>query len=162
MHSKPLRQHLELILDSMGMEGPVIRRAVAQRAYEEAPSDYWALADRKNADIAYLQSEVTKLMNEPASPAVVQQILDSGIVPENLRDTVMGLPRFICISSRGGAGAEHVMSWLATRGQWENNFRLKDFVTERARISRDGARDIRDLLKATRAENLLALTRRAA
>jgi hypothetical protein len=49
------------------------------------------------------------------------------------------------------------MTLFATRQDWKANFDLKDHIVDATRISRDNARDIRDLLVATGRESLAEL-----
>lgn len=145
MESKPLKQQVALVVDTMGMQGLVEKRLAAERIYAEAPTDYWCLADEREAKIQHIMREVTAYMHAPLADDVKDQILVN-VQPE-LRTAVEKLPRYICISERGGRRAEHVMSWRATKEHWLANFRLKAFVTDRAALSRDDSRDIIDLLE---------------
>ena len=160
--SKKLRQGIELILDAMAMDGPIIVREVVERICREIPDDHWAEGDRVIARLDYLTALVATSMKRANSQATTQAILDSCRLPQQYADTVMRLPRFICISKRGGAGAKHVLAFKATAADWEANLALKEFVTEHARRSSQTSRDLRDLLRATGARNLEALTRVAA
>lgn len=155
MHSKPLRQAVDLALDTLGMQGPVTRREVAEHVMRSAPDDYWSVGDLRDARIAYLQSEIASRMGEALSEGYIDRFLPH--VPEQHRAMLQKVPRFICISPRGGREAQHVMSFVATVEHWDANFKLKDHVVQATTVSRDFARDIRDLLLATGCRSLIEL-----
>ena len=155
MQSKPLRQAIDLELDTMGMRGPIKRRDVAQRVMLTAPEDYWSERDKAEARLSYLQKQVKSRMNESHSPEYIERYLTS--VPDELRTIFRKVPRFICISPRGGQESEHVMTFVATRENWAANYALKDHVVQATKISRDHARDIIDLLDAGGADTLMDL-----
>lgn len=155
MHSKPLRQAVDLALDTMGMQGPVTRRQVAQRVIEMTTDQDWALGDQVEARIAYLQQEIASRMSAPHSPHIVQQYATR--IPPAYRNLFDKLPRFICISPRGGREAQHVMALNATADDWAANMRLKERITEATAISTDVSRSIHDLLRATRSTSLADL-----
>jgi len=155
MHSKPLRQAVDLALDTMGMRGPVRRRDVAEEVLRAASDDYWALGDLREAKLAYLHNEIAVRMTAAHSPEFIEPYLTH--VPDKYRAMLRRIPRFICVSPRGGRDAQHVMTFCATPADWEANFALKDHIVEATRISRDSARDIRDLLVATGCNSLAEL-----
>ena len=155
MQSKPLKQIVAMVIDSRGMEGPITRRALAEEVMRMAGNDKWSVADEYGARLAFLQNEITTQMNEPHSAAFIERHMVD--IPEQFRDTLRKIPRFICVSPRGGRAADHVMTLIATREHWEANFALKDHIVQATRISRNESRDIRDLLEATGATCLADL-----
>lgn len=155
MESKPLKQLVALVLDTLGMKGPVERRAVAEEVYQQSPADYWSVFDEREAKIQYLHRYTTTVMNEPLPDYVSARLLPA--IPTEIQSAIKALPHYICISERGGHRAQHVMTWKATAEDWDANFRLKDFVTNRARDSRNEARQVRDLLRKTGAHSLMEL-----
>jgi hypothetical protein len=157
MQSKPLKQAIDLALDTMGMRGPVTRREVAEEVMRAAPEDHWSFGDLRDARLAYIQTEVAARMGETHTPEFIERHLTH--IPEKYRAMLRKVPRFICVSAQGGRGAQHVMAFIATPDDWASNFDLKDFVVERTRVSRDHARDIRDLLVSTGASSLADLMR---
>ena len=161
MHSHPLKQAVILAVDTLGMKGPVERRVAAEDAYRAAPSDYWAAADDREARIQYLMGEVTSYMREPHGQDVLERILSK--VPKDLWPLIAQIPRYICISVRGGRGSQHVMSWRASPEDWDKNMRLKEYVAEHTFMSTKVAYDVRNLLKTAHAASLEdLLTREAA
>lgn len=156
MESKPLKQHIALIVDTMGMAGPVERRAAAEEIYRTTTDDYWSGPDEREARLQYLMGGITTYMNTPLATEDINRIMPN--VPAEFRAFLETMPRYICISERGGRGARHVMSWRASPEDWDSNFKLKAFVTERATISRDSSRAMRDLLIEHRAGCLAELT----
>lgn len=157
MQSRPLKQAINLALDTLGMQGPVTRRQVAEKVLRETTQDHWAVGDEREAKIAYLMTGVAEAMNEPHGNHIVEQYMFR--VPEEYRAVLRGLPRFICVSPRGGRASEHVMTILATPEQWAANFELKDRIVEATTISRDESRAILLLLKSTGARSLSELLR---
>lgn len=155
MHSKPLRQTIDITLDTMGMSGPVKRRDVAEAVMRSTPDEYWAEADKRDARLAYIQSAVTTRMNEVHSPEYVGQYLHN--VPKDVREALTSVPRFICITPRGGRDAVHVLAVMATPDQWLANFNLKNKVVEATTQSRERSRDMHDLLAKHAASCLLDL-----
>ena len=155
MHSRPLKQAIQLALDTMGMQGPISRRDVARQVKRVSPPDHWSLEDHDDADMAYLMGGVRVCMNQPHSDAFIDQHLAN--MPDELRAKFHNTPRFICISAGGGRDSQHVMTFLATPEQFDNNFKLKDRVVRATTVSRDVSRDIRDLLKLHNANSLCEL-----
>ncbi len=152
MQSKPLKQLITLTLDTKGMQGPVTLRGVAEEVLSSAPDDYYSLADDREARLALIQGETKRQMRESLSEHDTDLI--SSTVPKKYRKTIARLPKFICVSARGGRGSQHVMSLVATEEDWNANYELKAYVTRRAGMSRDDARDIRDLLRMLGASSL--------
>jgi hypothetical protein len=155
MESKPLKQAIDLALDTLGMQGPVTRREVAEEVLRAAPDDHWSYGDLREARLAFIQREVAARMGEAHSPEFIERHLTR--IPDEYRAMLRKVPRFICVSANGGAGSHHVMSFVATAEQWQANFDLKKRVVEASTISRDHARDIRDLLVSTGARSLADL-----
>lgn len=155
MHSKPLRQAVDLALDTMGMQGPVTRRQVAERVILMTTDDDWALGDQREARVAYLQQEIAARMSAPHSAHIVQQYAHG--IPPAYRNLFDKLPRFICISPRGGREAQHVMSLNATADDWAANMRLKERIAEATAFSTDVSRTIHDLLRSTGSGSLADL-----
>lgn len=160
MESKPLKQQVALVVDTMGMRGLVERRVAAEEVYHSTTEDYWSESDTREARMQYLMAEVTQYMNTPLAAEDINRIMPR--VPSEYRAFLETMPRFICVSERGGRGAKHVMAWRASPEDWNSNFQLKAFVAERATISRDASRAMRDLLLANGASCLEDLTLQAA
>lgn len=152
MESIPLKQSVALVVDTMGMKGPVERRVAAERVYADTPDDYWSSSDMREARIQYIQQAVTHYMNAPLGEADAATITQR--VPPEHRALFDKLPRYICISTRGGRSAQHVMTWRATVDDWEANISLKSYVTERADLSTRRSRNVRDLLESAGAKSL--------
>lgn len=160
MHSKQLRQMIDLELDAAGMRGAVKRRDVAEAVLIKSRDQHWSLADERDAKMAYLQSEVAAAMNAPLGDEFIQQYLPS--VPPQFHAALSGIPRFICVSARGGRDAEHVMSLNATTDQWGATLKLRENVVEWTRRKTEPIREIVDLLASLGAETLMDLTRKDA
>lgn len=160
MESKVLKQQITLVTDGMGMRGAIEKRVVAEEVFRQTSNEQWSAKDEREAKIRYLIGEVTTYMNAPLPEGLAEQIAPN--VPSGYAHVIAKLPRFICISERGGLHAKHVMAWLATPDEWDNNFRLKAFVAERATSSRNAAREIRNLLMETKAGCLAGLSHQAA
>jgi hypothetical protein len=137
------------------MKGPITRRAIAEEVCSTAPDEFWAFGDIHEAKIAYLMREVRTYMNEPLPAHIAEKL----VVPEDCREAMQKLPRYICVSPRGGRGAEHVMSWMATVSDWERNLELKQMVTAYAQKSVDEAEEILQLLRRLKARSLSDLAR---
>lgn len=159
MESKVIKQRIALVTDSMGMNGPVEKRVVAEEVLRQSSNDQWSIADEAEARLRFLIGEVTTYMNAPLPDGLADQIAPN--VPAEYAHAIAKLPRFICISERGGVHAKHVMAWLATSEEWDNNFQLKAFVAERATASRNAAREIRNLLLDTKTGCLADLSKLA-
>ena len=147
MESKPLKQQIAMALDILGMGGPVTRRDVAEEVMRHSTPACWSVADRYDADMAFIQRGVRVLMNETHSPGFIDHHLSS--IPEEIRDTLREIPTYICISPRGGRGAVHIRTLMATKEHWAANFELKDRIVQATRLSRNASRDIRNLLDRT-------------
>lgn len=160
MESRPLKQQIALIVDTMGMQGLVERRTAAEEVYRTTTDDYWSEGDTREARVQYLMTEITAYMNTPLASEDINRIMPR--VPAEYRAFLETMPRYICISERGGRGAKHVMAWRASPDDWDSNFQLKAFVAERATISRDASRAMRDLLIANHANCLADLSASAA
>lgn len=145
MESKPVKQAIAMALDTIGMEGPVTRRAIAEEVMRLNPP--WSVSDEYDAKLASYQREAKVQMNAPHSRVFIKRELSH--IPEEIRDTIRNLPFFICTSPGGGRDAVHIRTLLATKEDWEANFALKDRIMQATRFSRDGSRDIRDLLETT-------------
>ncbi len=153
MESRPIKQAVAMALDTLGMDGPVTRRAIAEEVMRYPPP--WSVSDEYGAKLALVQREAKVQMNAPHSQEFIERHM--GHVPEEIRDTIRNIPFYICISPRGGRDAVHVRALLATKEHWEANFALKDHIVQATRLSRDESRDIRDLLEMTGAECLADL-----
>jgi hypothetical protein len=160
MHSKALIQKTRLTLDTMGMAGPVTRRAVAERVVNSSESD-WALADLFDAKLAYVIQTVSHMMSEPLSQSYLDRHLPDAI-PEAYRATLAKCPSFICISKRGGRAAPHVMAIKATCEQWEAYIDLKKFIEAHVRRARLSDQDILDLLRMMKVNTIEDLFKKAA
>ncbi len=147
MESRPLKQLIALVLDTKGMEGPVTRRELADEVMKLAASDQWSASDQYNANRDYIQKGITVQMGEAHSPEFIA--VHFSHIPEEHRDTLRKIPLYICISSGGGRGSQHIRTLVATKEHWEANFALKDQIVQATRVSRNRSRDIRDLLEAT-------------
>lgn len=155
MDSKALKQNIALAADFLGMRGPVEKRTVAEEVMARTSHDQWSQADIREAMIRYVMGEITAYFNGPL-PVDIQDSIRI-VIPPSFRDSIGMLPRFICISERGGVGAQHVMTYLASVEDWDKNYQLKAFVAERAAAARNVARDIRNILIDTGAESLSEL-----
>ncbi len=153
MESKPIKQAVSMVLDTLGMEGPVTRRAIAERVMRFNPP--WSVSDEYDAKLALVQRETRDQMNAPHSREFIDHHLDH--IPEEIRDTIRNIPFYICISPSGGRSAVHIRTLLATKEHWEANFALKDRIAEATRLSSEESRDIRDLLEVTGARCLADL-----
>ena len=149
MHSKQLKQALRTTLDTMGMRGPVTRRSVAEK---HVHSKHWSVADEVDAKIAYLISEVARMMDAPLTQEYIDRHMPN--VPEQFRNALGKVTSFICISRRGGRGAEHVMSIKATQEQWEIYIDLKRHIEGMVRAARKADQDILDLLRMMKVQTL--------
>ena len=160
MHSKALTQSVRLTLDTMGMRGPVTRRAVAEKVLRTRPEKDWALADLYDAKLAYLIGCVTRMMSEPLTQAYLDRNLSESI-PQKFRDTLANAPSFICTSKRGGRASPHVMSIKATHAEWEAYIDLKKYVEGRVNHARRMDENILDLLIMMKAETIEDLFKKA-
>ena len=147
MESRPIKQAVALVLDTKGMEGPVTRRELAEEVMKYAMPSQWSVADEYEAKLAHLQREVTLQMGEAHGAEFAKRHF--GGLTDALRDTLREVPRFICISPRGGRGSLHMMTLNATKEHWSANFALKDQIAEATRLSAEASREIRDLLEST-------------
>jgi len=152
MKSKKLKQAINLALDVMGMKGPVTRRAVAEEVMARTNDKYWSARDERTARVNYLISEIAAAMNQPHGEHIFEAY-DVDLPREYWRK-ISKLPRFICISPRGGAKARHVMTLFATVRHWEANFELKDAIAEATAMSRDESADMMRILRSEEAANL--------
>ena len=157
MESKALKQSIALVADSMGMNGPIEKRIVAEEVLRQTSSEKWSIGDEREARLRFLIDQLTAYMGAPLPEGLSAQIIPS--VPKEYAHAVERLPRFICISERGGVRAQHVMAWLATPEEWDSNFRLKAFVADRAAASSYAAREIRNLLMDTNVNCLADLSK---
>ena len=146
MQSKPIKQAVALILDTKGMEGPVTRREIAEHVMRLVVPESWSISDKYDAEFAYIQREVGVQMGELHSTEFIKRHLN---IPEKYRNLLLKIPQFICISSKGGRGSEHIKTFIATREHWAANFDLKGQIVKATRTSQDASRDIRELLEAT-------------
>ena len=160
MHSKPLRQMIDLELDAAGMRGPVKRRDIAEAVLVKSQPSHWALADERDARMSYLQNAVAQAMNEPLGDEFVQQYLPS--IPGQYHAALSKIPRFICVNARGGREAEHVLSLNASREQWEATLQLRRNVAEWTRLKTTPIQEIVDLLVALAADTLMDITKEEA
>ena len=152
MHSKELREAIDITLDSMGMQGPIKRRDVARRVLMICPRDQWAQADVVESDLAYMQTLVMQRMNIPHSEDFINRHMAA--LPDDVRAILGKIPRFICITAGGGSGSEHVMAINATKEHWLANIRLKKRVADAAFISLDQSQRIRDMLEHMGADSI--------
>lgn len=159
MHSRPLRQAVDLALDTLGMQGPITRRQVAEEVIRSTTDDCWSYADQREARIAYLQREIADRMAQPVGDHLVQEYLPH--VPAEYRTLVDGLPRFICVTPRGGRDSQHVMSIFATADQWAASYRLKDKIAKATENHRDRDRSVHLMLQSFGAATLVDLFSRS-
>ena len=155
MHSKPLQQAINVTLDTMSMRGPVTVRDVAEEVDRSAPVEYWTSLDEKEARIGHLCRHIKQEMAEGLSAEYVEKYMPH--IPDDLVGMFKGFPRYICINPRGGTGAQHVLTILATQDQWANNIKLKDRVIDATTGSRNRSRDFFLMLKESGASSLLEL-----
>ncbi len=154
------QQAIDLALDTLGMRGPVTRRQVAEEVIRSTTDDYWSYGDIVESKVAYLQTEIAARMGEPHSQRILDQYLPH--IPSEYWPVLRSLPRFICISPRGGRDAQHVMAIYATADQWAANFELKDRIVAATTVSRNDSRNIRLLLESTGVRSLADLGSKAA
>ncbi len=145
MESRPIKQAVAMALDTLGMEGPVTRRAIAEAVMRYPPP--WSVSDEYDAKLALVQRETRVQMNAPHSPEFIKRHISQ--IPEEHRATLRNIPLYICISPNGGRGADHVRTLMATKEQWEANFALKDRIVQATRLSRNESREISELLETT-------------
>jgi len=155
MLNKPLREVMNVALDTMSMQGPIKIRDVAERTLSQAPSEYWSLDVDRAARIDYLCRHVKHDMAEKLSMDYVEKYLPR--IPEEYHAMFKGFPKYICINPRGGRDSEHVLTILASPEQWAANIHLKDRVLDATQSSRNKSRDFLDLLKDGGAESLYDL-----
>jgi hypothetical protein len=149
---------LHLALDTLAANGGrVSRRAAAELAYPTAQK-LLSANDSRDAVIAILIHELRALMSEPVGELLTEEILDR--VPERYRDELQDLPRYICVTPGAGPGSEHVLSYYASEEDWDANYQLKDRIVQYTIMSRDEARDMRDLLRQTGCANIAELLKK--
>ena len=125
-----------------------------------APPDRWSVSDEYEARIGHLQRQIGLQMGETHGAVFAKRHF--GGLTDEIRDTLEGVPRFICISPKGGRGSLHMMTLSATREHWAANFALKDQIAEATRLSAQASREIRDLLESSGADCLADLLETAA
>ena len=152
MRSKPLRQAVSLALDVLSEKGPITRRQVVDEVLKRTTTDHWSIDDESQARANFLMGEVAQQMSEAHSDKFLD---DHDIrVPESLRPLFNKMPRFICVSPRGGRDAEHVTALSATVADWEANAQLKGQIAKATNAKRDEARAFLDFLRMNRVETL--------
>ena len=153
--SKPLRQLIELTLDTHSMRGPIEKGPIADEILESTPDEYWALADIHNIRRAGIMAELTALMNRPLPPQAIDLILNSPAVPNKFRKAIAGLPRYICIN--GGKHPKHSLTLVARREHWTENTAMKGGLEKEIRVSKNVSRNMDDLLEWAGKESLAEL-----
>ena len=143
MESLPLKQQIALVVDTMGMKGPVSIRDAAEEVERTTTADYWSLTDERNAHLIYISRQIKGYMSEPMGVDAASHIQ----VPPEIRVFLAKITKYICITEGGGRGALHALSCRATAEDWMANAGLKDFVAKKTADSRDTSRNIGDLLK---------------
>ena len=154
--SKPLRQLVELTLDTHSMRGPIVKADVADEVLDSAPSEYWALADTKGGQRLMVMGLLTHLMQRPLPDEAIDLILKSPAVPDEYRNALAGLPRWICIEE-GGRRPKHSLTLIASRGHWQANTALKGTLEKEVRVSKNVSRNMDDLLAWAGKNNLAEL-----
>ncbi len=154
--SKPLRQLIELTLDTHSMRGPIEKGIIADEILVSTPDEYWAQADIRNIRRAGIMSELTSMMNRPLPQQAIDLIFNSPAVPDKYRKPIAGLPRYICVNG-GGRHALHALTLVATRAQWQENTALKGDIETKIRVSKNVSRNMDDLLEWTGKESLAEL-----
>lgn len=144
MGSDTLNKGIALASDIMTMRGPITKREVAEEVLRSCRPDTWAETERREAYVMYAIKNVHHYFNSSVSAEISTDILDA--IPHEYRKHFNALPRMICVSAHGGAGAQHVNSLLATAKDWQRNFELKDFIAQKIWSGRNVSRDIRNLL----------------
>ena len=154
--SKPLRQLIEITLDTHSMRGPIVKRDVTDEILSSAPDEYWALADIKEARSLIVMAMLTHLMQRPLPEEAIDLILRSPAVPDKYRKALAGLPRFICINN-GGRHPEHILTLVASREHWRKNTAMKGALEKEIRVSKNVSRNMDDLLGWADKKNLSEL-----
>lgn len=154
--SKPLRQLIELTLDTHSMRGPIIKADLKDEILSAAPDEIWALADLKEARGLIVMGMLTHLMNRPLPDEAIALILKSPAVPDKYRKALAGLPRYICINS-GGKKSEHSLTLVASLEHWRSNTIMKGTLEKEVRVSKNVSRNMEDLLAWAGKENLAEL-----
>lgn len=154
--SKPLRQLIELTLDTHSMRGPIVKTDVKDEILSSAPDEIWALADLKEARGLSVMSMLTHLMNRPLPNEAIDLILKSPAVPDKYRKALAGLPRYICINN-GGRKAEHSLTLVASLEHWQANTAMKGTLEKEVRVSKNVSRNMEDLLAWAGKQNLAEL-----
>ena len=155
MHSKPLRQKLQLGIDTLGMRGEYEVSEVVDFALRIMTPEDWALADRTSADRQYLSTQAKKLMVSMISIEILENF---GVhIPEEYAAALSGLPANVCVSARGGRHAKwrHVIT--VSLADWKSNLALRDMIAEYATQARDHKADIVRLLVETGSDSIADL-----
>ena len=147
MESRPLKNVINMVMDIRGMAGPVTRRSIAEEVMRCDLTNKWSASDEYEARIAYIGRAIKSKMRGTHSLDFINRNLSH--IPPEYWGTLRQLSRWICISSGGGHGSEHVMTLVATKAHWQANFKLKDHIVNLTRASRDNSREVRDLLERT-------------
>ena len=154
METLKTKERIRLELDACGMRGRFTIRDVAEQVLPSLDLNKLSLSDQRDAAMLFLSREIRAQMKAPLRDEVKDVYLKR--LPQDCWPVIDGLTKTICVSS-GGAGAYHVLTWNATRQDWEDNLLMADVMAKRARTAKHTAREIRDLLEARGAMTLKEL-----
>jgi len=129
LHSKALRQSLQLNFDTVMMRGGSFREA-AEETYRTTSPDAIALADQRQALISLLMTEARQLGKEK----IDQDILDRQCpnLPRVVRDFLAGASKLVCVG-----GNQHKFRWMATKDEMKQTRSGKTRLIEQIQSSRD-------------------------
>lgn len=139
LHSKALRQSLQLNFDVVMMRGGSFREA-AEETIRQTPQDKIAIADTRQALLNLLISEARQLGKEK----IDQEILDRQCpnLPRLVRDFLAGSSKLVCVGSN-----IHKFRWLATRDEIRQSRTAKDKLIGQIEQSRDIDNEHIDMLE---------------
>jgi len=145
METSKVKKRIVLELEACGMRGRFTIRDVAEQVLPSLNLSELSLSDQRDAAMLLLSREIRSQMKAPLRDEMKEVYLKR--VPPKLYPVIDGLTKTICVSS-GGTGAYHVLTWNATKQDWDDNHAMADVMAKRAQTARNSARDIRDLLEA--------------
>lgn len=142
MESKPLKQLIQLIMDAAGMRGAVSKREIAEDVYRQAtgPNKLFSLSDEKNALLQYIMGEINERFHVPICDMARMRL------PREILDALpVTVPTWICVVP--GHDAKWRLLLTATDDEWDVNYRMKDDIAARTRLTSNVSRNIRDALR---------------
>ena len=102
---------------------------------------------------------LTHYMQRPLSDASWDRL---GSLPEKYRAAFGGLPRFVCVSARGGRKALWRSAIFAEDEHFDAAIELRDYLIHHTQQSRDALKEARDALRHTGAKCIADLAKQAA